>query len=124
MASLDSARAKASVDTKRVIGSQEWAAEHAIGAQLNCPLPCTSREASTTTTSANPATPGESSRTRRLRRTLYRGDPGMWSWVLHRITGATIFFFLFIRVLDTALVRISPQAYDQVIATTKHRSWA
>ena len=22
------------------------------------------------------------------RRTLYRGDPGMWSWVLHRITGA------------------------------------
>ena len=24
------------------------------------------------------------------RRTLYRGDPGMWSWVLHRITGAAI----------------------------------
>ena len=37
------------------------------------------------------------------RRTLYRGDPGMWSWVLHRITGATIFFFLFVHVLDTAL---------------------
>jgi len=60
-----------------------------------------------------------SSRTRRLRRTLYRGDPGMWSWVLHRITGATIFFFLFIHVLDTALVRISPQAYDEVISTYK-----
>jgi succinate dehydrogenase / fumarate reductase, cytochrome b subunit len=67
-----------------------------------------------TTTSAD-----ESSRTRRLRRTLYRGDPGMWSWVLHRITGATIFFFLFIHVLDTALVRISPQAYDEVISTYK-----
>ena len=26
-----------------------------------------------------------------------------WSWVLHRITGATIFFFLFVHVLDTAL---------------------
>ena len=26
------------------------------------------------------------------RRTLYRGDPGMWSWVLHRITGVLIFF--------------------------------
>jgi succinate dehydrogenase / fumarate reductase cytochrome b subunit len=67
-----------------------------------------------TTTSAD-----QSSRTRRLRRTLYRGDPGMWSWVLHRITGATIFFFLFIHVLDTALVRISPQAYDEVISTYK-----
>jgi succinate dehydrogenase / fumarate reductase, cytochrome b subunit len=72
----------------------------------------------TTTTSADPATPEESG-LRRLRRTLYRGDPGMWSWVLHRITGATIFFFLFVHVLDTALVRISPQAYDEVISTYK-----
>jgi succinate dehydrogenase / fumarate reductase cytochrome b subunit len=39
--------------------------------------------------------------------------------VLHRITGATVFFFLFIHVLDTALVRISPQAYDEVISTYK-----
>ncbi|MGV0795092.1 succinate dehydrogenase, cytochrome b556 subunit [Mycolicibacterium sp. XJ1819] len=53
------------------------------------------------------------------RRTLYRGDPAMWSWVLHRITGATIFFFLFVHVLDTALVRVSPQAYNQVIETYK-----
>ncbi len=53
------------------------------------------------------------------RRSLYRGDPGMWSWVLHRITGATIFFFLFVHVLDTALVRVSPQAYNEVIETYK-----
>ena len=53
------------------------------------------------------------------RRTLYRGDPGMWSWVLHRITGATIFFFLFVHVLDTALVRVSPEAYNDVVATYK-----
>jgi succinate dehydrogenase / fumarate reductase, cytochrome b subunit len=53
------------------------------------------------------------------RRTLYRGDPGMWSWVLHRITGAAIFFFLFVHVLDTALVRVSPQAYNEVIETYK-----
>jgi succinate dehydrogenase / fumarate reductase, cytochrome b subunit len=53
------------------------------------------------------------------RRTLYRGDPGMWSWVLHRITGATIFFFLFVHVLDTALVRVSPEAYNEVIDTYK-----
>lgn len=43
----------------------------------------------------------------------------MWSWVLHRITGATIFFFLFVHVLDTALVRVSPQAYNAVIETYK-----
>jgi succinate dehydrogenase / fumarate reductase cytochrome b subunit len=53
------------------------------------------------------------------RRTLYRGDPGMWSWVLHRISGATIFFFLFVHVLDTALVRVSPQAYNEIIETYK-----
>jgi succinate dehydrogenase / fumarate reductase, cytochrome b subunit len=53
------------------------------------------------------------------RRTLYRGDPGMWSWVLHRITGATIFFFLFVHVVDTALVRVSPEAYNQVVDTYK-----
>src|ERR1700677_1685572 len=53
------------------------------------------------------------------RRTLYRGDPGMWSWVLHRITGATIFFFLFVHVLDTAMLRVSPQTYNAVLATYK-----
>jgi succinate dehydrogenase / fumarate reductase cytochrome b subunit len=53
------------------------------------------------------------------RRSLYRGDPGMWSWVLHRISGATIFFFLLVHVLDTALVRVSPQAYNDVIDTYK-----
>jgi succinate dehydrogenase / fumarate reductase, cytochrome b subunit len=67
--------------------------------------------------SAAAAQPAQKDRPRR--RTLYRGDPGMWSWVLHRITGATIFFFLFVHVLDTALVRVSPQAYDEVINTYK-----
>jgi succinate dehydrogenase / fumarate reductase, cytochrome b subunit len=75
-----------------------------------------------TTTSANPAVPGSGSgpsRPRPPRRTLYRGDPGMWSWVLHRITGAAIFFFLFVHVLDTALVRVGPQAYNEVVETYK-----
>ena len=44
----------------------------------------------------------------------------MWSWVAHRITGALAFFFLFAHVLDTALVRVSPDAYDSVIATYKN----
>ena len=52
--------------------------------------------------------------------TVYRGHEGMWSWVLHRITGVSIFFFLLVHIMDTALIRISPQAYDGVIATYKN----
>ncbi|GLV80524.1 succinate dehydrogenase, cytochrome b556 subunit [Streptomyces lavendulae subsp. lavendulae] len=37
----------------------------------------------------------------------------------HRVTGVLIFFFLFVHVLDTALVRVSPEAYDDVVATYK-----
>ena len=51
------------------------------------------------------------------RGTLYRGHGGMWSWVGHRITGVVIFFFLLVHVLDTSLVRVSPEAYDAVIGT-------
>ena len=51
--------------------------------------------------------------------TLYRGGDGMWTWVLHRITGVSVFFFLLVHVLDTALVRVSPEAYDLVIASYK-----
>ena len=51
--------------------------------------------------------------------TLYRGGQGMWSWVAQRITGIAVFFFLYVHVLDTALVRVSPEAYDLIIATYK-----
>ena len=51
--------------------------------------------------------------------TLYRGKVGMWSWVLHRISGVGIFFFLLVHVLDTALVRVSPDAYNVVIESYK-----
>ena len=64
---------------------------------------------STATTAQAPAKSG--------RGTLYRGNEGMWSWVGHRITGVVIFFFLLVHVLDTALVRVSPEAYDAVIGT-------
>ncbi|MBF4630367.1 MULTISPECIES: succinate dehydrogenase, cytochrome b556 subunit [Clavibacter] len=52
--------------------------------------------------------------------TLYRGREGMWSWVLHRITGVSIFFFLLVHVLDTSLIRVSPEAYNAVIGTYKN----
>src|SRR6201995_2014427 len=68
---------------------------------------------------AAPVVPGPRDKSTRRRRTLYRGDPGMWSWVLHRITGATIFFFLFVHVLDAAMLRVSPQTYDAVVGDYK-----
>ncbi len=55
----------------------------------------------------------------RLAGTLYRGQEGMWSWVLHRITGVAIYFFLLVHVLDTSLVRLSPEAYNAVIGAYK-----
>ena len=54
------------------------------------------------------------------RGTLYRGREGMWSWVAHRVTGMLIFVFLFAHVLDTALVRVSPEAYNTVISSYKN----
>jgi succinate dehydrogenase / fumarate reductase cytochrome b subunit len=44
----------------------------------------------------------------------------MWSWVAHRVTGVLVFFFLYVHVLDTALVLVSPEAYNTVIATYKN----
>ncbi|KJX75498.1 succinate dehydrogenase cytochrome B-556 subunit [Mycobacterium lepromatosis] len=76
----------------------------------------------TTATPADPATSRPvtaSSRRRRPPTTTYRGDPGMWSWVLHRISGATIFFFLFVHVMDAAMLRVNPQTYNAVLSTYK-----
>lgn len=44
----------------------------------------------------------------------------MWSWVLHRITGVSIFFFLFVHVLDTAVIRVNPDTYSKIIDTYKN----
>lgn len=74
---------------------------------------------STTAGSATDAEQSDRAGASRRSGTFYRGDPGMWSWVLHRITGVLTFFFLFVHVLDTALVRVSPNAYDEVIETYK-----
>ena len=67
---------------------------------------------------SSPASTAPSTRARGGK--LYRGDLGMWSWVAHRITGVLTFFFLFAHVLDTALVRVSPNAYDRVISLYKN----
>lgn len=54
-----------------------------------------------------------------IRGTLYRGHEGMWSWVLHRITGIAIYFFLLVHVLDTATIRLDPEIYNLVMESYK-----
>jgi succinate dehydrogenase / fumarate reductase cytochrome b subunit len=44
----------------------------------------------------------------------------MWSWVAHRINGIRVFCFLFAHVVDTAMVRISPAAYNSAVDTYKN----
>jgi succinate dehydrogenase / fumarate reductase cytochrome b subunit len=46
----------------------------------------------------------------------YRGGPGMAAWLLHRLAGLGLLFFLFWHVVDTALIGWGPGAYDASIA--------
>lgn len=46
----------------------------------------------------------------------YGGGIGQWSWLLHRLTGLGILFFLLIHVLDTFLVVVAPAWYDHTVA--------
>jgi succinate dehydrogenase / fumarate reductase, cytochrome b subunit len=53
--------------------------------------------------------------------TLYKGSPGQWSWIAHRITGVAIILFLFAHVVDTAAVGWGPTAYNRVVAV--YHNW-
>ena len=48
--------------------------------------------------------------------TIYKGHPGQWSWLFHRITGVGIILFLFAHVVDTAVVGWGPEAYNRVVS--------
>lgn len=45
----------------------------------------------------------------------YRGGPGMWAWLAHRLTGLGVIVFLFFHVVDTALIGWGPSAYNTAI---------
>src|SRR5215207_8491595 len=47
----------------------------------------------------------------------YRGAIGQWSWVLHRLTGLGVVFFLTLHVIDTSWSVFYPQLYVEAIAT-------
>lgn len=50
----------------------------------------------------------------------YRGDPSMWAWILHRITGIGIFIFLLVHVVDTSLILWSKELYDAMVKLYHH----
>ncbi len=50
----------------------------------------------------------------------YRGREGMWTWILHRLTGLGILFFLIIHVVETATVIYSPTTYDNFLVLYKN----
>jgi succinate dehydrogenase / fumarate reductase cytochrome b subunit len=46
----------------------------------------------------------------------YRGAIGQWSWVLHRLTGLGVVFFLVLHVIDTTWSVFYPGLYEKAIA--------
>ncbi|MDX2161208.1 MAG: succinate dehydrogenase, cytochrome b556 subunit [bacterium] len=46
----------------------------------------------------------------------YRGAIGQWSWVLHRVTGLGVVFFLTLHVIDTSWALFYPELYVEAIA--------
>ncbi|MET0399897.1 MAG: succinate dehydrogenase, cytochrome b556 subunit [Longimicrobiaceae bacterium] len=49
----------------------------------------------------------------------YRGREGMWTWILHRLTGLGILLFLLIHVVETATVIYFPDLYDRFLVGYK-----
>ncbi|HKN25457.1 MAG TPA: succinate dehydrogenase, cytochrome b556 subunit [Candidatus Acidoferrum sp.] len=45
----------------------------------------------------------------------YRGGPGQWSWILHRLTGVCVFLFLLVHIADIALVGWGPAVFNKLL---------
>ena len=50
----------------------------------------------------------------------YKGREGMWTWILHRLTGLGVLFFLVIHVVDTGIIIYRPDWYDHALALYRH----
>lgn len=48
--------------------------------------------------------------------TVYRGKTGQWAFVLHRISGFLVFFFLLLHVVDVSLINVNRTLFDEVHA--------
>lgn len=52
----------------------------------------------------------------RIEGNMYKGQSGMWSWLLHRIAGLGILLFLLVHIVDIALLNFGPDVYNEGIA--------
>jgi succinate dehydrogenase / fumarate reductase cytochrome b subunit len=50
----------------------------------------------------------------------YRGREGMWTWILHRVTGIGILLFLALHIVDTAIIILDPALYDEALSIYKN----
>lgn len=49
----------------------------------------------------------------------YRGQEGMWAWILHRVTGLGVMFFLIWHILDIFLMALGPEEFDRFLMIYK-----
>ena len=47
---------------------------------------------------------------------MYRGQSGMWSWLLHRVTGVAILLFLLVHIVDITILGFGPTVYNNALA--------
>lgn len=50
----------------------------------------------------------------------YRGREGQWSWILHRLTGLGVFFFLALHIFDIYLIMFGPDLFNTLAAIYHH----
>ena len=39
----------------------------------------------------------------------------MLAWVLHRVTGLAVLLFLFMHIIETSMITVSPEAYNRAV---------
>lgn len=49
----------------------------------------------------------------------YRGRAGMWAWILHRVTGLGVMFFLIWHILDIFLMALGPEEFNRFLVFYK-----
>jgi succinate dehydrogenase / fumarate reductase cytochrome b subunit len=49
----------------------------------------------------------------------YRGRVGMWAWILHRVTGLGVVFFLIWHILDIFLMALGPDEFNRFLVIYK-----
>jgi succinate dehydrogenase / fumarate reductase cytochrome b subunit len=47
---------------------------------------------------------------------MYRGQSGMWSWLIHRVTGVAILLFLLVHIVDITMLGFGPTIYNNALS--------